>query len=137
MKSWIIISAGLLVPVSVSAQAGDSIPDEVTSSMIEEGARIFKGPGLCAACHGPDGKGLTAPDLTDDEWIHIDGSFEAIVARIIEGVAIADSRTGIPMLPRGGMPLTDDQVRAVAAYIWSLGSAQTQTLDGARRVRRR
>ena len=26
----------------------------------------------------------------------------------------------VPMLPRGGSELTDDQVRAVTAYVWSL-----------------
>ena len=38
---------------------------------VARGGKLFAG--VCAACHGPDGKGnpqLGAPDLTDDYWLY-------------------------------------------------------------------
>ncbi len=109
----------LTAPTMLEAQA-DALPDSVTPAMVAEGATLFQGAGICAACHGPDGTGLTGPDLTDDEWLHSDGSYESIVERILAGVPADSSKSGIPMLPKGGSQLTDAQVRLVAAYVWSL-----------------
>ncbi len=109
----------LLSPANLEAQA-EALPDSITPEMVAEGATLFQGAGICAACHGPDGTGLTGPDLTDDEWLHSDGSYESIVERILAGVPADSSKSGIPMLPKGGSQLTDAQVRLVAAYVWSL-----------------
>lgn len=121
-----VVAGGLLtligvlaIPTMVEAQA-DTLPDSITQAMVAEGATLFQGAGICAACHGPDGTGLTGPDLTDDEWLHSDGSYESIVERILAGVPADSSKSGIPMLPKGGSQLTDAQVRLVAAYVWSL-----------------
>ncbi|MEX0691378.1 MAG: hypothetical protein WD934_04725 [Gemmatimonadales bacterium] len=48
------------------------------------------------------------------------GSFADIIERITLGVPADISKTGGVMAPRGGTPLTDDQIRAVAAYVWTL-----------------
>ncbi len=105
-------------PNMLDAQT-DALPDSVTPAMVAEGATLFQGAGICAACHGPDGTGAAGPDLTDDEWLHSDGSYESIVERILAGVPADSSKSGIPMLPKGGSQLTDAQVRMVAAYVWS------------------
>lgn len=102
------------------AQEADSLPDGVTPETIAQGKTLYDGAAICAACHGPDGTGATGPDLTDDEWLHSDGSYEAIVKQILAGVPADSSKSGIPMLPKGGSQIDDDQVRAVAAYVWSL-----------------
>ena len=44
---------------------------------VEAGKMVFTT--YCAACHRPDGGGLIGPNLTDAEWIHSDGSYDAIV----------------------------------------------------------
>jgi mono/diheme cytochrome c family protein len=43
-----------------------------------------------------------------------------IVKQIMAGVAADKSTTGTVMPPKGGSGLTDVQVKAVAAYVWSL-----------------
>lgn len=117
------IAAALLVAlVGTVAEVAAQLPDGVTAEMVQQGEEIFEGPGICAACHGPDATGLIAPDLTDDEWLHGDGSFEFLVDVITKGVAAGDSKGATPgmMPPKGGSSITEEQVRAVAAYVWTL-----------------
>lgn len=84
------------------------------------GRAIFTGKGVCYACHGPDAKGTPlAPDLTDTTWLHIDGSLDAIVELVTKGVATPKNAPA-PMPPKGGAALTEDEVRAVASYVFSL-----------------
>ncbi len=69
---------------------------------------------LCAACHGPEGKGnkaLGAPNLTDKHWLHGWGE-QAIVEAITQG------RTGV--MPPQAKLLTPEQVHVLAAYTWNL-----------------
>ena len=98
------------------------LPEGVTIAMVTEGKAIFEGPGICASCHGPAGAGVPnlGADLTDDEWTHVDGSYEEIVANVTSGVTAEASTSGIPMPPKGGTNITDDQVKAVSAYVWTL-----------------
>lgn len=98
------------------------LPEGVTAAMIEEGKGLFAGAGICAACHGVEAKGLPnlGADLTDSEWLHSDGSYEAIEETITAGVTAEESSSGVPMPPKGGANLSEDQVEAVAAYVWSL-----------------
>ena len=97
----------------------ESTPAGVTEKTIAEGETLFKGAGICFTCHGQDAKGVPGlgANLTDSEWIHSDGSYESIVETITKGTT---SSTGAVMPPRGGPNLTDEQVKAVAAYVWSL-----------------
>ena len=90
--------------------------------MIATGRSLFHGNGLCFSCHGQNGQGVAnlGPALSDAEWLHGDGAFATIVARISSGVPADSAKTGISMPPRGGSRLNDTQVRAVAAYVWSL-----------------
>lgn len=105
-----------------AAQTPQQLPEGVTPEMIAQGKQIFTGPGICATCHGPDGKGVPnlGANLTDAEWKHSDGSYEGIVKTILSGVPAEKSTTGTPMPPKGGSTITDEQVKAVAAYVWSL-----------------
>ena len=106
-------------PVSAAAAA---VPEGVTDTMVQEGQEIFAGVGICAVCHGLDATGAIGPNLTDAEWLLDDGEYEQIVARILEGVTAAEAtfRPGATMPPKGGAAITDAQVRAVAAYVWTL-----------------
>ena len=119
----ILVPVGLLLLAApLAAQGTDSLPAGVTTSAIADGKKVFAGPGLCSACHGPAAKGITGlgPNLTDAEWLHSDGSFEALVTQIMAGVPASKSKSGVAMPAKGGGPLTDAQLRAVAAYVWSL-----------------
>ncbi len=69
---------------------------------------------VCAACHGPDGKGnpaLGAPNLTDKIWLHGWGE-AAVVAMVTNG------KTNV--MPAQGRLLTPDQIHVLAAYVWNL-----------------
>lgn len=71
--------------------------------------------GACAACHGADGKGnpaVGAPNLTDKVWLHGWGSEAMIVGMIANG------KTNV--MPQHATRLTADQIRVLAAYVWSL-----------------
>ena len=69
---------------------------------------------VCAACHGPDGKGnqaLGAPNLTDKIWLHGWGE-EAIAAMVNNG------KTNV--MPAQAARLSTEQIHVLAAYVWSL-----------------
>ena len=69
---------------------------------------------VCAACHGPEGKGnpaLGAPNLTDKIWLH--GWGEAAIVAMING-----GKTNV--MPAFGERLSAEQIHVLAAYVWSL-----------------
>jgi cytochrome c oxidase cbb3-type subunit 3 len=73
---------------------------------------------ICAACHGPDGKGnqqIGAPNLTDQIWLH--GSSEA---SIIE--TISKGRNSV--MPAHKDFLGEAKVHILAAYVYSLSNPQ-------------
>jgi mono/diheme cytochrome c family protein len=94
-----------------------------TPQQIALGDSIFHGQaggGTCYACHGQDAKGsAVGPNLTDGEWLNTDGSLEGLVKTIKSGVP-SPKKAPAPMPPMGGATLNDEQVRAVAAYEYSL-----------------
>jgi len=116
------VSVIVLTIVFLAIAAGASSAQDVSREVLEEGASLFKGLGLCHACHGPEAKGIPnlGADLTDDDWQHSDGSLEGILETIKQGVTGDNSSTGTLMPPKGGSSLSEDQLRAVAAYVWSL-----------------
>ena len=72
----------------------------------------------CAACHGPGGKGnpmLGAPNLSDKIWLHGWGE-AAVVAMITNGKH--------NVMPAHGERLSPEQIRVLAAYVWSLSQSQ-------------
>lgn len=81
--------------------------------------------GICAACHGPEGKGnqaLGAPDLTDDYWLY-GGDFATIREGIVTG------RNG--MMPAHEPILGEARARLVAAWVLSLSQPAAKA-DAAR-----
>lgn len=95
------------------------LPEGVTVAMVEEGRDLFNGGGICRTCHLDGTGGPLAPDLTDDDWLNVDGEYLSIVELVKTGVSEPIKYPGA-MLPRAGMPLTDAQVEAVAAYAYML-----------------
>jgi mono/diheme cytochrome c family protein len=131
--------AVVLVPVSLSACGGSTssptapsapavsttLPPGVTAAMVAEGQALFN-TGSCFRCHGMNGRSPSfGPDLTDQVFLHNAGAYEDIVQVITTGVPASNfklptSQPQFAMFPRGGSNLTDAQVRAVAAYVWTL-----------------
>ena len=91
------------------------------------GDSIFHGQaggGTCYVCHGQDAHGsAVAPNLTDGEWLHNDGTLSGITGTIKSGVP-QPKKAPAPMPPMGGASLSDDQVKAVATYVHSLGGGK-------------
>lgn len=94
----------------------------VTQEQFDLGEQVFSGQGGCMACHGPSGGGSQlGPDLTDDQWLHVDGpDVDALATVIREGVA-QPVEAPAPMPPMGGANLSDEQLQAVSAYVASIG----------------
>jgi mono/diheme cytochrome c family protein len=103
----------------------DSLPPGVTLDIIARGKSVFTGAGVCFACHGMDGEGVSGPSLTDSVWIHSRGEYDKIVQLITVGIDAKASKSGVVMPPRGGSAINDADIRAVAAYVWSLGHRRT------------
>jgi hypothetical protein len=57
--------------------------------------------------------------LNDSQWLHIDGSFDALAGIIAAGVPVP-AQYPAAMPARGGAPLTDEEVRSIAAYVYTL-----------------
>lgn len=123
MKNWIRFGllAGVVVVLHAVPATAQTAKPAVTPEAIAKGDSIFHGPGNCYACHGANAQGLVGPNLTDAEWIHGDGSYDFIVATVTKGIPKEESKSGIVMPPKGGSTITDDQVKQVAAYVYSLG----------------
>jgi mono/diheme cytochrome c family protein len=136
MKSHILLAAVFFTLVTIacaSTQSASSptaptvtvVPPGATAAMVAEGQALFNS-GSCALCHGINGRNPSrGPDLTDKVYLHNSGDYEEIVQVIISGVPAANfklstSLASFEMFPRGGRDLTDAQVRAVAAYVWTL-----------------
>jgi cytochrome c oxidase cbb3-type subunit 3 len=74
---------------------------------------------VCAACHGPDGKGnqaLGAPNLSDKIWLHGVGE-EAITAMVNGGK--------VNQMPAQEERLTASQIHVLTAYVWGLSNKAT------------
>lgn len=105
--------------------AANSLPTGVTTAMISEGDSLFH-KASCVRCHGADATGAqNGPSLKGPTFMHVDGTYPDFVRLIMSGVpadSIKDKSHRFAMRPRGGgqTPLTDDQVKAVAAYVYSL-----------------
>lgn len=99
------------------------VPNGATKEMVALGDRIYHGQvggAACTGCHGAAATGTAlGPNLTDTQWLWSDGSYRAIAKTIAAGVP-EPKQYRSPMPPMGGAQLTDDQVSAVAAYIWGL-----------------
>lgn len=76
---------------------------------------------VCAACHGADARGNTAlgaPNLTDAIWLFGDGPEEL-------RETINDGRTNT--MPMFAARLDEGEIRLLAAYVFTLGTASRNT----------
>jgi glucose/arabinose dehydrogenase/mono/diheme cytochrome c family protein len=113
---------GHLDPASMNP-ASLPVPPGATGEQVALGDRIFHGQaagGTCSGCHGSDARGgPQAPSLVSGHFFMGDGSLGAITATITDGVPRPHDYE-VPMPPKGGAPLTNADVAAVAAYVWAI-----------------
>lgn len=93
-------------------------------AIVEQGQQLFV---LCAACHGPDARGLPnlGKNLVESEFV-AGLADEEMLAFVKTGRPIWDplNTTGIDMPPKGGNPaMTDDDILAIIAYVRSLSAS--------------
>lgn len=118
-----LLVAAMTCIAAAPAAAQAKLPAGVTPAMITKGKTIFTSTGLCFACHGMDAKGMVGPNLTDQTWIHGKGSYPELVQIVTTGIPVAETKTGKgAMPPKGGSQISEDDVKAVAAYVWSLSN---------------
>lgn len=82
-----------------------------TAENIAGGSKVFADK--CAVCHGPQGGGVIGPNLTDQFWLHGQGTRADVFKAIAEGV------------PAKGMPawrdlVPEDELVAVSSFVHSL-----------------
>lgn len=110
---------------SAAARSMSGLPAGVTATTIALGDSLFHAS-TCVRCHGADAKGAqNGPDLTTAKHTHVNGTYQDFVRLITTGVpkdSVQDKSHRYAMQPRGGIqkPLSDEQIRAVAAFVYSL-----------------
>ncbi len=106
-------------PPAPASQQGPA-PEGATAADVSEGQKIFAATGNCFTCHGPTAGGTPlAPPLNDNQWLNIDGSFASLQTIINSGVP-KPKQFPAAMPAKGGAALTADQVKQVAAYVYSI-----------------
>jgi mono/diheme cytochrome c family protein len=123
-------SASTSSPTPATSPSASSAPAPAakpfTAAMVAEGDSIYHQRG-CRNCHGMDAKGAAnGPTLITSKFMHVNGTYDDFVRIITAGIPapeIKDASHRIPMPARGGTrpaALTDDQIKSVAAYVYSL-----------------
>lgn len=121
MRAAWLGALALALAGEASAQAASLRPPEVTDSAIAWGRELFHGSARCSGCHGDGGRGTdSGPNITGALWLHGPGTYRSIIEQVKHGVPASRSYTGEGMPAGGAVPLPDDAVRAVAAYVWSI-----------------
>jgi cytochrome c oxidase cbb3-type subunit 3 len=80
---------------------------------------------ICAACHGPEGKGnpaIGAPNLTDNVWLY--GSSEAAMTETITKGRNMNVSEGTLAMPSFKGVLDPAKIHLVAAYVWGLSHSK-------------
>ncbi len=151
MKTGLKIFAFAILVSLFYSYVGQTVPQKITYppesatlssdmtsvELAEAGAEIVAGKGTCLGCHtiGSHSESLRFPDL---------GGIGAVAAQRVEGqddiAYLAESLYepneyivegflgGMPIINRPPIGLTDDEIKAVIAYLQGLGGTPTITL---------
>lgn len=93
------------------------LPAGVRIEVAERGRELFP---TCGVCHGMEGEGTQlGPPLRDADWIHISGTIEEIAGVARSGVP-SPREYPIPMPVLGGGNFDDEDIRALATYVFLL-----------------
>ena len=108
-------AAQMLSAVSLSAAA---LPKE----QLQQGKELYNGPGSCAVCHMPDGKGQpgAVPPLARSEWLR-DNKPERTIAIVLRGLVgpmkVNNKRYYSAMPPQ--LLLDDEKLTSIINYVHS------------------
>ncbi|MBK6638918.1 MAG: cytochrome-c oxidase, cbb3-type subunit III [Rhodocyclaceae bacterium] len=117
---------GVMPPMGAAVGGGDGVKDVANyvrslSGLASDSIRAQRGKALfatnCAACHGPDAKGMTAmgaPNLTDEVWLY--GSSEATISETI-------TNGRVNQMPAFGEFLGEAKVHLLTAYVYGKSAA--------------
>ncbi|RWB06246.1 cytochrome-c oxidase, cbb3-type subunit III [Mesorhizobium sp.] len=111
------------------------LADEALMQTVRSTGRQLFGDN-CAACHGRDGKGgANYPDLTDDDWLW-GGGPELIEQTMRVGINTRHPESRIGQMPAFGRDemLDREQVRTVAAYVYSLTHPDYSTHENIKQI---
>jgi mono/diheme cytochrome c family protein len=93
------------------------------AAAVNRGSSVYRA-GQCGRCHQANGTGgPRGPDLTDNQWLHIDGSLESIREIIVSGVPEArlkDNSRQSGMPPATDLVTDENELTDLAAYVHSL-----------------
>jgi mono/diheme cytochrome c family protein len=122
IRLGLLVISAIFLGCTTGLQAAEPSPGVVSAETLKAGKAAYV-QGMCAKCHGEDGRGgARAPDLTDDEWLHADGSIESIRALLVSGVSrerMVDKSRPFAMNPATNL-IGNESIDALAAYVWSL-----------------
>lgn len=126
--AWIVFSvAGLGLFVAIGCGTGANTCPFTQQKRLEttDGREIYLA--TCASCHGASASGGRGPNLLAPPVSAYDA--ETLAAKITRGKPLAGMPAfGKPSL--GGRRLTDEQIRAVAAYLISLRAGASPSPTG-------
>ena len=116
---------GMMPPMAAAVGGGDDVKNVANYVLSLSGsphnnlaAQLGKAKyAVCAACHGPDGKGnqaLGAPNLTDKVWLH--GWGEGAISHIV-----TNGKQNV--MPAFEKRLSAEQIHVLAAYVWNLSQS--------------
>ncbi|MCP5077725.1 MAG: cytochrome-c oxidase, cbb3-type subunit III, partial [Psychromonas sp.] len=123
IKASIMHGRNGVMPAWKAILGGDQAVTEVASYILKLSGRRVNAIeaqageekfAMCSACHGADGKGISAtgaPNLTDKVWLY-GGSRKAVED------SIANGRNGV--MPAWSKLLGEDKVHLIAAFVYSL-----------------
>src|SRR5690606_7316677 len=111
-------------PAAVAADQPGSDAASYDPALVARGETLLT---QCAACHGPDARGIPnlGKDLVNSEFV-ASLSDDELVQFVITGRPIWDplNTTGIDMPPKGGNPaLSTEDIQAIVAYLRTLSAA--------------
>lgn len=86
------------------------VNDPEQQKWLDVGAAIFQTN--CVSCHGRDGSGVSAPNLTDDGYIH--------VKEVVDIATVIRDGANNQAMPAWGNRLLENEIVLTAAYIASL-----------------
>jgi mono/diheme cytochrome c family protein len=121
-------SPDALPPEGVHPDAGATanlpVPPGATAEQVALGRKVFHGEvsgATCAGCHGANGIGTpVGANLSSGIWLWGNGDLQSITDIIRNGVPKPKEHLGV-MPPFGGVHLSDQDLAAVAAYVWAIG----------------
>ncbi len=116
---------GNMPPIAAAVGTADDVKNVAQyvlslSGSAHDSARAALGQekfAVCAACHGPDGKGMQAlgsANLTDKTWLHGPGTEKTILAMVNGGMT--------NVMPAQGSKLTEAQIHVLTAYVWGMSN---------------